>query len=405
AMIVDSTALPEQAVRDIVASAFQSAGQRCSALRVLYVQEDVEERILTMLKGAMEALVIGDPWQVSTDLGPVIDEAAKARIMAHVDKARADGRVLSSVGPSDGLFVPPTVIRVSGIGDLDEEIFGPVLHVARFDGARLEGVVDEVNGAGYGLTFGLHTRIDDRVEAVVQRVAVGNTYVNRNQIGAVVGSQPFGGEGLSGTGPKAGGPRTVKRLSRRAEGRARPVADNGGVVPRERIAKVLSSLRAEAGPRSVVDLPGPTGESNRLSTVPRGVIVCAGPTPSRAKAQADAARAAGNGVLVIAPGASGSDGPHLAHIDGTLNPADLAHVPVLDAVVYDGPAGDFRRALAERSGPIVPLLTLGDDMDLERHLCIDTAAAGGNARLLSATEDGAEAALHPPRMLNAHQKF
>ena len=214
AMIVDSTALPEQAVRDIVASAFQSAGQRCSALRVLYVQREVEERILEMLFGAMDELRTGDPWDLATDIGPVIDTDAQARIEAHCAEAEPEGRVLKRLAaPGDGTFVPPTVLRVAGIEALGEEIFGPVLHVATFGADEIDTVVDAVNGAGYGLTFGLHTRIDDRVQHIVDRVRAGNIYVNRNQIGAVVGSQPFGGEGLSGTGPKAGGPHYVSRLT------------------------------------------------------------------------------------------------------------------------------------------------------------------------------------------------
>ena len=212
-MIVDSTALPEQAVRDIVGSAFQSAGQRCSALRILYIQREVEERILEMLFGAMDALRIGDPWDLATDIGPVIDGEAQSRIEAHCARAEQEGRVLKRLAaPGAGRFVPPTVLRVEGIEALEEEIFGPVLHVATFGADEIDVVVDAVNRAGYGLTFGLHTRIDDRVQHIVDRVRAGNIYVNRNQIGAVVGSQPFGGEGLSGTGPKAGGPHYVRRL-------------------------------------------------------------------------------------------------------------------------------------------------------------------------------------------------
>ncbi|WP_292435423.1 L-glutamate gamma-semialdehyde dehydrogenase, partial [Mesorhizobium sp.] len=207
AMIVDSTALPEQAVRDILASAFQSAGQRCSALRVLYVQKDVEKKMLAMLKGAMEALNVGDPWLISTDVGPVIDDEAQASIGDYCKKKGLEGRLIAKLeAPAAGRFVAPHVFRVKGIEEMEREVFGPVLHVATFDADDIDAVIAGINRKGYGLTFGLHTRIEGRVQHFVDGIHAGNIYVNRNQIGAVVGSQPFGGEGLSGTGPKAGGP-------------------------------------------------------------------------------------------------------------------------------------------------------------------------------------------------------
>ena len=215
AMIVDSTALPEQAVRDVVASSFQSAGQRCSALRCLYVQEDIAPHFTEMLFGAMEELALGDPWALSTDVGPVIDAEAEAGIRAHVETARKEGRLLRQLStPRGGHFIAPTVIRVNGIGDLGREIFGPVLHLATYRAEDLAKIIADINATGYGLTFGLHTRIDNRVQEVCEALYVGNIYVNRNQIGAVVGSQPFGGEGLSGTGPKAGGPEYLARFTR-----------------------------------------------------------------------------------------------------------------------------------------------------------------------------------------------
>ncbi|WP_292318830.1 L-glutamate gamma-semialdehyde dehydrogenase, partial [Mesorhizobium sp.] len=211
AMIVDSTALPEQAVRDILASAFQSAGQRCSALRVLYVQKDVEKKMLAMLKGAMEALNVGDPWLISTDVGPVIDDEAQASIGDYCKKKGLEGRLIAKLeAPAAGRFVAPHVFRVKGIEEMEREVFGPVLHVATFDADDIDAVIAGINRKGYGLTFGLHTRIEGRVQHFVDGIHAGNIYVNRNQIGAVVGSQPFGGEGLSGTGPKAGGPHYLR---------------------------------------------------------------------------------------------------------------------------------------------------------------------------------------------------
>src|SRR5690606_2738397 len=217
AMIVDSTALPEQAVRDIVASAFQSAGQRCSALRVLYLQREIAPKFLTMLRGAMHALQLGDPWRIETDVGPVIDEEALASLKAYCNAAAADGRLIDRLqAPPGGRFVAPHLLKTGGIGDVEREIFGPVLHVATFEAAEIDRVIADINGPGYGLTFGLQPRIDARVEHVVDRIRCGNIYVNRNQIGAVVGAQPFGGEGLSGTGPKAGGPHYLPRFRKPA---------------------------------------------------------------------------------------------------------------------------------------------------------------------------------------------
>jgi RHH-type transcriptional regulator, proline utilization regulon repressor / proline dehydrogenase / delta 1-pyrroline-5-carboxylate dehydrogenase len=217
AMVVDSSALPEQVTRDVVNSAFQSAGQRCSALRVLYLQNDVAEGMLAMIRGAFETLNVGDPAELRTDVGPVIDAAAKASLDNHISAMKGAGRRVwqreLSAGCDKGNFVAPTIIEIASIADLTTENFGPVLHVARFAATDLERVIDDINATGYGLTLGLHSRIDATRRLVQTRARVGNLYVNRNQIGAVVESQPFGGEGLSGTGPKAGGPHYVARFA------------------------------------------------------------------------------------------------------------------------------------------------------------------------------------------------
>jgi RHH-type proline utilization regulon transcriptional repressor/proline dehydrogenase/delta 1-pyrroline-5-carboxylate dehydrogenase len=217
AMIVDSTALPEQVARDAVASAFQSAGQRCSALRLLCVQEDVADTMIEMVAGAMAELNVGDPSILATDVGPIIDGEAQANIAAYVAEARAAGRVIAEAGrttlPADGHFVPPTLIRLDHVTDLKREIFGPVLHIATWKGGELDQLIDAINASGYGLTLGVHTRIDGVAAHIAARAQVGNVYVNRNQIGAIVGSQPFGGRGLSGTGPKAGGPHYLHRFA------------------------------------------------------------------------------------------------------------------------------------------------------------------------------------------------
>lgn len=217
AMIVDSSALPEQVVRDVVGSAFQSAGQRCSALRVLYLQEDVADSMLTMIRGGFEALRIGNPQVLSTDVGPVIDAAARERLEAHVADCEAKGLPVTRLplpdGVASGCFVAPTIIEVPSIRALTDEHFGPVLHVARFRAGELPQVVADINATGFGLTLGLHSRIAETRKFVQAHAKVGNFYVNRNQIGAVVESQPFGGEGLSGTGPKAGGPHYLARFA------------------------------------------------------------------------------------------------------------------------------------------------------------------------------------------------
>ncbi|MFZ9200468.1 MAG: bifunctional proline dehydrogenase/L-glutamate gamma-semialdehyde dehydrogenase PutA, partial [Paracoccaceae bacterium] len=371
AMMVDSTALPEQAVRDVLASSFQSAGQRCSALRCLYLQEDVADHTLEMLYGAMEELALGDPADLFTDVGPVIDAEARQGIADYIAAARAQGRVLKHMpAPATGTFIGPTVIRVGGIQDMPREIFGPVLHVATFKATEIDAVVRAVNATGYGLTFGLHTRIDDRVQAVVDALAVGNTYVNRNQIGAVVGSQPFGGEGLSGTGPKAGGPEYLARFTRAttptagAEDRKTPEAD---------VAASLRLDRVIAHPAHALVLLGPTGESNRLTFVPRAPVLCLGPSAAAALEQAEAIRALG-GHAIEAAG---------------LDPAALSRLEGFSGAIWWGDIDGARiraRALASRKGPILPLIgTLPDAAHamLERHVCIDTTASGGNAQLLA----------------------
>ena len=444
AMIVDSTALPEQAVRDIVTSAFQSAGQRCSALRILYVQREVEERILEMLFGAIDELRVGDPWDLAADVGPVIDDEARERIESYCRHAERDGRLLKRLSaPVKGRFVPPTVLRVDGIESLEEEIFGPVLHVATCDADRIDAVVDAVNAAGYGLTFGLHTRIDDRVQHIVDRVRAGNIYVNRNQIGAVVGSQPFGGEGASGTGPKAGGPHYLRRLSagaataggmpaglvvdgirlaaavseasramtarphrggRTERAQHEPDSDAGG-TGKVRHGKATGSEtirfgevgRTDGSRFAPLDLPGPTGESNQLSFAPRGVVLCLGPGTAATKAQVATALDAGNAVVAVADEATAAleslvPDPRVVPLDGQVDPESLVTVDGIAAVACSADRdvlGAMREALARRPGPILALITepaAAERYVLERHVCVDTTAAGGNASLLARAE-------------------
>ncbi|GAB1072840.1 MAG: bifunctional proline dehydrogenase/L-glutamate gamma-semialdehyde dehydrogenase PutA [Shewanella algae] len=216
AMVVDSTSQPEQVVNDVVASSFTSAGQRCSALRVLYLQEDIADRVLEILKGAMDELSIGYPGSVKTDVGPVIDATAKANLNAHIEHIKQVGKLIKQVelpaDCKDGHFVAPTAVEIDSIKVLEKEHFGPILHVIRFKASELDKVIADINSTGFGLTLGIHSRNEGHALSVADRVNVGNVYINRNQIGAVVGVQPFGGQGLSGTGPKAGGPHYLTRF-------------------------------------------------------------------------------------------------------------------------------------------------------------------------------------------------
>ncbi|SFS22067.1 bifunctional proline dehydrogenase/L-glutamate gamma-semialdehyde dehydrogenase PutA [Yoonia litorea] len=372
AMIVDSTALPEHAVRDIINGAFRSAGQRCSALRCLYVQEDIADKLIKMLKGAMNELALGDPWHLATDVGPVIDAAAKDGIASHIANAEEDGRIIHQLPtPAAGHFIAPTAIRVRGIGDLEKEIFGPVLHIATFKAHELNKIIADINATGYGLTFGLHTRIDDRVQTIVEQVQAGNIYVNRDQIGAIVGSQPFGGEGLSGTGPKAGGPHYLPRFTAPAAPTATGTWETDDDAAR--LQNALRSAPSRAGSLST-DMPGPTGESNRHSLHPRDPVLCLGPGEACVAAQISAVEALGG----VGVGATGRIAPDVL---GTLSP--------IGCVIWWGDAATaraFETVLAQRDGPIIALVTQMPDVAHvmhERHVCIDTTAAGGNAALLA----------------------
>lgn len=224
AMIVDSTALPEQVVQDAVLSAFGSAGQRCSACRILCIQEDIADNLIELLQGNMAELVVGNPTYVATDVGPVIDATAKKSLEAHIERMQSEptASILaqtpmsanSVVSEAQSTFVLPTAIEVQNIDVIGGEHFGPILHVLRYQARDLDKLIDAINATGYGLTLGIHSRIESVSEHIERRAVVGNTYINRNQIGAIVNVQPFGGCGLSGTGPKAGGPHYVARLMR-----------------------------------------------------------------------------------------------------------------------------------------------------------------------------------------------
>ena len=377
AMIVDSSALPEQVVADALASAFDSAGQRCSALRVLCVQEDVAPAMIAMLEGAMRELTLGDPRRLAVDVGPVIDADARSALVAHVARMRGAGlRVVEMALPEDcarGTFMAPTLVDLGGIDGLarlEREVFGPVLHVLRWRRGELAALVDAINATGYGLTHGIHTRIDETVAAILARIKAGNVYINRNVVGAVVGVQPFGGHRLSGTGPKAGGPLYLRRLVRNA------------------VAPV---------PTAALALPGPTGESNTLEFHPRGVVLCVAHDEHTLVAQAKAALAFGNRVLMLREPCALAARDRLLPAEVMLTEAiDPA---AIDAVLLDDNADRGRRLrakLAASGGAIVPIVECGRDghcdwarLVVERTVTVNTAAAGGNAALLSLSEDAA----------------
>ena len=417
AMIVDSTALAEQVVADVLTSAFDSAGQRCSALRLLCLQEEIADRVLTMLDGALRELNVGDPADVRSDLGPVIDGAAQASLEEHVARMRAAGaRVMRRALPeacARGSFVAPTVIEVERVAQLEREVFGPVLHVVRYRRADLERLIDDINGTGYGLTLGIHSRIDETIAEVVARARVGNIYVNRNMIGAVVGVQPFGGERCSGTGPKAGGPLYLHRLLRRTPGPRFPgaghaprrpafaalcawlAADDGTLLaPGERA--VLCDLGEQYGGEAVAGLrlalAGPTGEDNSLAFVPRDAV--AGVAASAAGYLHQLLAALANGTRLVL-----SDEPLARAVRAAL-PApvreqlELTDAPLekaCEVLLYDAApeaADAWRVRLARREGPIAALLRpdpryAASRLVIERTLTVNTAAAGGNASLMS----------------------
>jgi RHH-type proline utilization regulon transcriptional repressor/proline dehydrogenase/delta 1-pyrroline-5-carboxylate dehydrogenase len=418
AMIVDSSALPEQVVADVLASAFDSAGQRCSALRVLCLQEEIAGPVLAMLKGALRELQVGPPEDFASDLGPVIDHGARQRLQAHVDSFHQRGREVLHFAPSPdlpaGSYFGPTLIQVERFGEVEEEVFGPVLHVLRFQRERLDALLADIAASGYGLTLGIHSRIDETVDHIVARARVGNVYVNRNMIGAVVGVQPFGGEGLSGTGPKAGGPFYLGRLVARGplpnlEGALWPAPDpalealalwlaTGGaraVLPEAACQALLEDIRPSlARPLAglVLALPGPTGESNRLTLLPRGRVRCLAPHAEAFLGQLAAVLASGNtaevraggpadGLLASLPEAVAARIHRLAAGDGG-DPA---------AILFAGPAEEAARGRQEwaaRPGPLRPFLAPEGGHGVlpllrEQTLSVNTAAAGGNASLLS----------------------
>jgi len=428
AMLVDSSALIEQVVVDVLASAFDSAGQRCSALRVLCVQDEVADRLFEMLEGAVRELRVGNPARLVVDVGPVIDAEAQATIQRHIEAMRALGRRVLQPAAGDaealasGSFVPPTLIELHSLAELKREVFGPVLHLLRYRRERIDTLLGQVHATGYGLTMGLHTRIDETIARVVDQACAGNLYVNRNMVGAVVGVQPFGGEGLSGTGPKAGGPLYLLRLLARRpdESAANALRDSGVAAPPLRgagppvAAHALLALRdwATASGRASLAarcerfvavapspapraLAGPTGESNVYRLLPREAVLCLAADDADRLVQLAAVLAAGSRALWPAEAAALAEQLPEALREQLALAQDWASDTVhFDAVLHHGDAESrlaLCRRLAERAGPIVGVVALEPgchDIPLERLLVerafsINTAAAGGNASLMT----------------------
>ncbi len=416
AMIVDSSALAEQVVGDVIASAFDSAGQRCSALRILCLQEDVADRTLAMLKGALRELSIANTNRLASDIGPVITAEAKDIIEKHVDAMGRSGSAVERVELPDatrnGTFVAPTIIEINRISELKREVFGPVLHVVRWRRQDLGHLIDEINATGYGLTFGLHTRLDETIANVTSQVKAGNLYVNRNVIGAVVGVQPFGGRGLSGTGPKAGGPLYLGRLvttppippqhssvySDPALSDFAKWLDQQGLSEDAEMARHLGSQSALG---LETELAGPVGERNLYALHPRGAILCAPVSRTGLIRQLSAVLATGNRAVIECDGS----------LRTTLNdvPVSVAQriswkkatddtEPMAGALV-EGDADRVSAMLAKIAAMPGPLLLtqsastekLEHDPDAyclnwlleEVSTSINTAAAGGNASLMS----------------------
>ncbi|MDP2700082.1 MAG: bifunctional proline dehydrogenase/L-glutamate gamma-semialdehyde dehydrogenase PutA [Thalassospira sp.] len=475
AMIVDSTALPEQVVQDVVTSGFQSAGQRCSALRVLFVQEDIADKLIHMLIGAMKEIRVGDPFYLNIDVGPVIDDVARTMLQKHADRMTREAKLLYACEmlpeSKDGTFFAPHCFEIPNLDVLEREVFGPIVHVVRYKAKDLDAVLNQINASGYGLTLGIHSRIDGTARHIAKTLRVGNCYINRNMIGAVVGVQPFGGQGKSGTGPKAGGPHYVERFAKPV---ARPDSVNVAQAPvtadRETLVitapvpvdaltalaaaqnrwqateglsriKMLESFadRLEqsgvaelaAGHQHIADfaaisengfvrptrMPGPTGETNDLELLGRGVYLIQidkGADAARVLRHLGAALAAGNAMMLA------GDPKWLAKLPDLARSAGLPDHLICTvsakaglAVMNDGAVAGvsciapldrvtvFKQVLAGRDGAILSLISdsgAEDDGALpaeiflhrfatEKTVSINTTAAGGNASLMSMDED------------------
>ena len=413
AMIVDSSALPEQVVIDVISSGFDSAGQRCSALRVLYLQADVADLILEMLKGAMAELRVGNPTNIATDIGPIIDNKSRNILLEYIETTKHQARMFyqAPLQPecTEGIFIPPTLIEIGSINELPREIFGPVVHVIRFASDELDNVINEINSSGYGLTQGVHSRIEATTEKIYENIKAGNIYINRNMIGAVVGVQPFGGEGLSGTGPQAGGPLYLYRLVNAKnhikignvtkeynfaslDNFMAKIDKYGFSVEEEQILSSYADLVSYQSPLTMqVDLPGPTGEKNFMFFACRGNILCVAGSKLEYARQIIYTLATGN--IAVLPKNEYSkifDNRLIAGVVIDDNAFEYSGLrAVLIANDYDKSA-NLRKQLANRQGCIV--INVPQKLDNSYDLYLLTAtrsvsnnitATGGNTQLMS----------------------
>ena len=420
AMVVDSTALCEQVTRDVIDGAFKSAGQRCSALRVLMIQEECFDETLKMIQGAMMELRIGNPKHLSTDCGPVINREAQVKLQSYIEKSRKRNQIIKDIqcDLKTGYYVTPTIINLKSIDEINEEFFGPILHVISYKSDELEYMIDQLNAKGFGLTFGIHSRIDKQVEEITSRVNAGNIYVNRNQIGAVVGSQPFGGEGLSGTGPKAGGPSSLHGYSQsiastkttdhelKLYGNAQV---NNLILPsilinEDLITKMknqFSFIESDffdflhdeiAKYATKVSLPGPTGESNSIRYKPKGTALCFGPTAIDALKQTLLALVLGNSVVSLIKEDEYNSLITLGF--GKESIFRLVNGPSLKlmksesykVILFFGNLMSVEKLIVNQRSAIIPVMSsLYETWQLvnERVITEDTTASGGNANLLA----------------------
>ncbi len=438
AMIIDSTALLERAVMDVITSAFQSAGQRCSACRIVCVQEDVADAFLDMLSGAMAALKIGLPSDKSTDVGPVIDESAAAKIRSYIADKQKTARLVYQVDMPKSLksarFIAPAAFELKQLSDITEEIFGPVLHIVRFAASDFNQVISDINALGYGLTLGCHSRIDHHISDVCHQAHVGNIYINRNQIGAIVGVQPFGGEGLSGTGPKAGGPFYLSQLMR-SDQELQEITTSSEIYPERsalhfeaaaliaqtplldltlpRLAEVVQLLNAlildAKGRAQILEefkkdasekrLPGPTGEDNYLRLLPRGRIAIKCPEEEvLARYQISKLLSAGNILIIEQSQQSGWLQKEI--VKTQMGARFLKNCLFVSQELFQEickgelegvavPLADTTPCIAtvlKREGAIIPIFKPDDPLSrymVERTVSIDTTAAGGNVELMA----------------------